>query len=116
MVLPAENPRGTTVFKDLATNPPADENEFRDLWKLYFLTLIANHLRDYGVSSAPAKKVINLLEESQLLPKDTNQPTLRKLLQLARDYVRRITHPESVAGGLKVDPTTGAAHRELQLR
>ncbi len=108
MVIPAENPRGATVFKDLTTYPPTDENEFRNLWKLYFLTVIANHFRDYGISSSPAKKIINLLEESQLLPKDLNQPALRRLLQLARDYVRRVTQAESLEGGLKVDPTTGA--------
>ncbi len=98
---------GTTVFKDLVANPPTDETEFRDHWKLCFLTLIANHFREYGVSAAPAKKVISLLEESQLLPRDLSETPLRKLLRLVRDYVRRATEAESVEGGLNVDPTTG---------
>lgn len=108
MVIPGENPRGTTVFKDLVTNPPTDENEFRDLWKLYLLTLIANHFREYGISATAARKVISLLEEAKLLPENLSEAPLRKLLRLARDYVRKVTHPESVEGGLTtVDPTTG---------
>jgi hypothetical protein len=108
MVIPGENPRGTTVFKDLVTNPPTDENEFRNLWKLYFLTLIANHFREYGISATAARKVISLLEEAKLLPENLSEAPLRKLLRLARDYVRKVTHPESVEGGLTtVDPTTG---------
>src|SRR5580693_3428525 len=34
IVVAAENPRGTVAFRDLVANPPADEVEFRNLWKL----------------------------------------------------------------------------------
>src|SRR5438067_8434044 len=40
----AENPRGTPAFRDLASDPPATEEQFRGLWKLYFLTLLADYL------------------------------------------------------------------------
>src|SRR5690349_19141786 len=35
LLAPAENPRGATAFRDLATDPPASETEFVALWKLY---------------------------------------------------------------------------------
>src|SRR5689334_8495964 len=35
----AENPRGRAAFRDLADDPPSSEEQFRGLWKLYFLTL-----------------------------------------------------------------------------
>jgi hypothetical protein len=38
-VISAENPRGAPVFKDLVADPPTNEDEFRGLWKLYFLAL-----------------------------------------------------------------------------
>ena len=37
VVIAAENPRGTPAFRDLVDDPPASEDEFRGLWKLYFL-------------------------------------------------------------------------------
>ena len=42
IVISGENTRGTPVFNDLVSNPPASETEFVRLWKTYFLTLIAH--------------------------------------------------------------------------
>src|SRR5258708_5971230 len=44
-IVAAENPKGAPVFKDLVAQPPTDEDEFRALWKLYFLSLLADLLR-----------------------------------------------------------------------
>jgi len=41
VVVAAENPRGVPIFRDLTAEPPPGENEFRGIWKLYFLSLIA---------------------------------------------------------------------------
>ncbi len=40
----AENPRGTPAFRDLAEDPPTSEEEFRNLWKLYFLRLLTDYV------------------------------------------------------------------------
>jgi hypothetical protein len=100
-VVAAENPRGAVAFKDLVTNPPATENEFRNLWKLYFLVLTAHSLRDYGIKSDAAKKVIEALETSKLLPR--NAP-LSGYLRSALDYVRRLMRAEAVALETSVSP------------
>ena len=47
LVVSGENPRGATVFHDLVTDPPTSEREFIQLWKLYFLVLVAEVLREY---------------------------------------------------------------------
>lgn len=104
MVIPAENPRGAPVFKDLVDDPPTSQREFRALWKLYFLLLIARHLRDYGISSSLTKQIVDPLEEAGLLQPGS---TLRTMLRSVVDYVRALTRAESLEGGLKVDPTTG---------
>src|SRR5215213_11617605 len=70
MVVPAEDPRGAPVFRDLVSDPPAGEQEFRNLWKLYFLSLVGTHLREYGVSNKSSKTMNDLLEEAELLPKN----------------------------------------------
>ncbi len=57
MVVAAEDPRGTPAFKGLIEDPPTSENEFRSLWKFYFLSLITQHLRDYGISNALTKQI-----------------------------------------------------------
>lgn len=104
MAIPAENPRGTPVFKDLIEDPPTDETEFRTLWKLYFLSLIAHHLREYGISTSLSKSIVDPLEKAGLLQK---QWSLRTVLRSVVDYARDLTKAESFEGGLKIDPTTG---------
>lgn len=103
-VLPAENPHGTPVFRDLVTNPPASESEFRALWKMYFLSLLAEHLRGTGNASASGKLVIRSMEDARLLQKDTS---LSGKLRAAVDYVSRCFKAEAVEGGIKIDPVTG---------
>jgi len=104
LVIPAENPRGAPVFKDLIQDPPTSEDEFRALWKFYFLSLIARHLREYEISSEFSKQVVQPLEEAGLIP---NEGSLNRILRSVIDYVRSLTKAESVEGGLKIDTTTG---------
>ncbi len=105
MIVAAENPRGTVCFRDLATNPPTNEGEFRSLWKLYFLVLVGHSLREYEISSPSARKVVELLEEARLLPRDAS---LSGYLRAVRDYVRRLLKQDalSVESTLELDPIT----------
>lgn len=105
MIVPAENPRGTPVFRDLAESDPATtEMEFRNLWKLYFLALVAKILRDYEVRNASAQHVITLIEQADLLPREFS---LFGLVKSVLDYVRRFGKVEAVEGGFQFDPITG---------
>jgi hypothetical protein len=49
IVVPAENPRGATAFKDLEIDPPATEKEFVELWKVYLLSVIADVFPQYNI-------------------------------------------------------------------
>jgi len=108
VVIPAENPRGTPAFRDLVDDPPATEDEFRGLWKLYFLTLLANYLRRHYsatyTTDADADQVIDHLISAGLLAPEPL--ALRGMLKAALDYVRK--RALSVEGGAQVDPVTGA--------
>lgn len=101
----AENPRGTPAFRDLASDPPASEEEFRGLWKLYFLTLLANYIRyaleKVNASNSNATKVINALSQNGLLAPNI---TLIARLKAVLNYVRE--HMPTVEGGF-TDPNTG---------
>lgn len=103
IIVAAENPRGAVAFRDLVANPPANEVEFRNLWKLYFLVLIAHTLRDYGISPSKLQEVITPLEEAHLLPRNVS---LRALLQTAFSYVRRVMRADAMAleTTLEIDP------------
>jgi hypothetical protein len=104
IVVPAENPQGTPAFKDLVDDPPTSEAEFRNLWKLYFLVLIAQMISDYGVSATLEKSVIEPLREAGLLAKGSS---LSGHVRNALDYVRRwIAGEKSVETELKIDPLT----------
>jgi hypothetical protein len=62
ILIPAENPRGTPVFKDLVADPPASELEFVSLWKLYMISLAADETRDYGLFNNHLASVSDALE------------------------------------------------------
>ena len=104
VVVAAENPQGSLAFKDIVIDPPTDEKQFRELWKLYFLILVATTLRDYGIADQVAQDVIRPLEETGLLPKHFS---LSGLLTSALRYVRRRFEIESVEPDFKINPATG---------
>src|SRR6185503_17468696 len=102
--LAAENPRGTPAFRDLAEDPPATEEQFRNLWKLYFLTLVANYIRRHREvtrsSSRHSEKLIKALVEEGLLMADLS---LVARLKAVLNYIRRMPSLETSY----TDPGTG---------
>lgn len=94
--LAAENPRGTPAFRDLAEDPPATEEQFRNLWKLYFLTLLANYLRHHHESTRSSnihsQKVIKVLVENELLTPNISLPAR---LKAVLNYIRRMPSLET---------------------
>lgn len=105
MVVSAEKPRGTPVFKDLQQDPPTSEAEFVGLWKLYFLTLIHSMLRQYEAKSEAAIKVDDYLTRAGLVEPSWN---LSLVLKGVFDYVRSYFRPpKTVEGKIQIDQTTG---------
>ena len=87
LLVAAENPRGTTVFRDLVSDPPASEQEFVWLWKVYILTIIAQKFKEYDFKDADARHLYGMLEDAGLLPRDYD---LSGLLRASRHFVRRL--------------------------
>jgi hypothetical protein len=69
--LQAENPRGTPAFRDLVDDPPASEEQFRHLWKFYFLSILAEYIRyqckGAGTHDPDAEEVIAILVDAGLM-------------------------------------------------
>jgi hypothetical protein len=97
-----ENIRGTPVFEALVADPPASEEQFRGLWKVYFLSLIGSLFRMAHFENEHAKLLLSALEEAKLIPKEWS---LKQSLRAALDYVRRI----ELSGEVKINPQTGQA-------
>lgn len=96
-----ENVRGTPVFEALVTDPPAGEEQFRGLWKLYFLSLVGTVFSAAKLSGDHAKELVGLLAEAGLVHPEWS---LKRSFQSALEYVRRI---EGLSGGVKLDPQSG---------
>ena len=105
MFLAAENPRGTPAFRDLTTVPPMSEEHFRGLWKLYFLSILANYIRHHidisRTQIAEAQDVIDFLTNNGLLAPNV---TLLSRLKAALEYMRKWL--PAIEGGV-TDPSTG---------
>jgi hypothetical protein len=108
VAIPAENPRGTPAFRDLVDDPPSSEEEFRNLWKIYFLILLGDYIRHHLIASNTnderVEGAISTLVASGLM-RPERTANLKTVLKAALDYIRSRTF--SLEGGIKVDPLTG---------
>ncbi len=103
LAVTAEQPRGTPVFKELITDPPASEGEFVGLWKLYILSLLAKAMVDYGISNASSKELYKYLAEQGFIEEKVD---LSQILKATLKYASRYFKPK-VEFGVSVDPNTG---------
>jgi hypothetical protein len=101
LLVPGENPRGATAFRNLVVDPPASEMEFIALWKMFFACLLADALENNGITNSHAQQMRKPLHEAGLL---TSKSTLTQLLKLAIDYVKH--NFQGIEGGVKLDPIT----------
>lgn len=107
--LQAENPRGTPAFsvlEKMTGNEKIADEYFRSLWKLYFLSILADYIRHAMTTTSSINKecseVIELLANNELLDKGMNLVTR---LKAAWSYIRKIL-PSSIEGGF-IDPNSG---------
>jgi hypothetical protein len=103
--LAAENPRGTPAFRDLVTAPPLAEENFRALWKLYFLSIASNYMRHQlegsRVTNSSASIVIEALADQGLIAPNVSLITR---LKAVLEYLRK--HSPTLEGAVK-DPSSG---------
>jgi hypothetical protein len=100
LLVSAENIRGDPAFKSLTLDPPTTEREFTNLWKLYFVTLIARALVEYGMKGAGVDRLNAVLEENGL--RATKATTLGAILKAVQTYVRKYSSPSAIEGGVEV--------------
>ena len=98
----AERPRGTTVFRDLITDPPTSEQEFVSLWKLYIITLIGQKVRELKLRGPNSLQLVRLLTDHGMLEADFD---LGRAFKHVRTYVSRYFHG-TVEGAVSIDPNT----------
>ncbi|WP_122572375.1 P-loop ATPase, Sll1717 family [Pseudomonas viridiflava] len=128
LFIAAENPRGTPVFRDLSSQANLNEDSFRSLWKLYFLSIAADYVRHQmsatGSKNDLASEVIELLTAQGLLTPGINLLTrLRGVMEYLRKFIPTIegsiTDPSGMTYGGKItfdEPTIeqrGLGYRSL---
>jgi hypothetical protein len=99
----AENPRGATVFKDLAVDPPVTEQGFMGLWKLYFACLLHGAIEEYSIVNQSSQKLGKYLAQEKLIK---GKASLKVMFQSVLDYARRIFHPQSLETSVEFDSIT----------
>ena len=104
LLIPAERPRGATVFRDLTIDPPSSEQEFIGLWKLYIAVLIAEKLSDFEIKNDDARFAINALQKEGLLEKPFD---LAAIFHAVQSYAKSWFRPRGLEGGVTIDPNTG---------
>ena len=87
-LISAEKPTGKTVFSDMSSEPPTQENEFITLWKVYFCQLIVNWLIENEMCEGAAKVVADKLVEAGLIEEKN---TIKRLLASAKNFAKQLT-------------------------
>jgi hypothetical protein len=103
LLVPAENPRGAPAFRDLLLDPPATEREFVNLWKLYFACLLHGLLVDYAITGDATSHLEQALHREGLV---RGSLSLAGVLSSVVTYVRKALRPQSLEGGVELDPVT----------
>lgn len=97
---------GRPVFDEVRLDPRATESDFRRLWKLYFLVLLADFVRTQAKDDKKIEpetlRVIEALVRDGLLKKDTGS-SVRSYFAAAVSYLMRA----KIQIGGKPDPITG---------
>lgn len=103
LLVTAENPRGATAFKNLITAPPATEQEFVGMWKLYFVCLLQAVMSERKIRNPYYEELTNVLADEQLVK---GTASLSRLFAGVLSYVKRYLNPTAVEGTLKLDPAS----------
>lgn len=105
LLITAEKPRGSTVFRSLVADPPTGEVEFVSIWKLYILSMLGSVIADYGMVGEDADRVRHALYQEGLL--NASEAPLASRFQAVWDWIKRAIPRLSPQGELKLDPVTG---------
>ena len=104
IIIAGENPRGDTVFRDIATEPPASEAEFIILWKLYIIALIAREMRSYDIKGKEISHLYRILEDERLIEEERN---LASILRNVQRTAKRILQSINLDTAISTDQATG---------
>lgn len=99
LIIPAENPRGTPIFGGIKNDPPTSEPEFIYLWKLYILSLIANHPAVLSNLEQNYSELFKSLQQVGVINTDKSE-----ILKNALRYVGSIKIPHIVEVGINSNP------------
>ncbi len=104
VLVPGENPRGATAFRNLIIDPPASEREFIGMWKLYIASLMHSSLAEFGITGEAVQDLEDALAREGLIK---GSFSLNRLLSSVQTYVRRAFRGiQGVEGGVDLDPHT----------
>ena len=108
IIISADNPRGSTVFKKVEVRPPTTELEFQGLWKLYFAALIGNFFDKKSDTCIP--QIVNLIEvlQSENLIDKNKETILTRILAI-------ISHVREISGSASTNPLTGENKLEWKI-
>ncbi|RHX77460.1 P-loop ATPase, Sll1717 family [Leptospira yasudae] len=100
VILNAEHLRGKTAFAQLEVDPPTSEVEFISLWKLYFVTLIANYFSENGIKAS----FLRDFKDAGLIKQEAD---LSELVSGISRIIRNFRGPKALEAGTVHDPRTG---------
>jgi len=104
LLISAENPSGKAALQGVRHNPPTPEHDFLRIWKLYFISLVAKTIEEYGIKNDAAKTLLSKLTKEGL-----HTPQKRSITQLLRDVVDYTKRSFSLTASMPIAPEAGAS-------
>lgn len=112
IVVSAEQSQGAPLFAEVVTDPPRTEQEWRMLWRAYFIGIVADVLESFAIETDAAKEVFEGLEKNGL----RQGKGLKALLRSAREFAHRLGGAKNLEAEAGVDPATGAMRLGAKLQ
>ncbi len=101
----AENYENDPVFTVLLERSPQNEFEWEGFWKLYFLSLAGDIIKDFEGADAGKEKLTSRLRQEGLLQADMS---LASIVRRVLDYLMRLKF-DGIETGVHLNEGTGAA-------
>lgn len=103
-LIAAEKPRGSTVFQGLVADPPASEQQFVAMWKLYLLSLLGSVIADEEMVGEDADTTRDaLLREGLLTP---SEAPLSSRFRMVWDWIKGLPSRVNSQGEVRLDPAS----------
>ncbi len=117
MVIACEHASENPIFEELGKDTSKSEEDFRIIWKLYYISLLGNIIRENCCETKEAKEIVIELEKYRLIPIKGIKGALLNVKQYFEQYIKNPDITIAIPDGPSVNYSTAIpSEHESQMK